>query len=136
MSDEEFVGEYDEFDDEDEFGEEGFGGEDEFGSFDSFDEVADAAMSGDEDAEDEFIGGLLTKVLPIAGKILPSLLPQVLKFGKKILRGGSRRAVRAAPRVVRKAARVMRRRPRPYRRNPRRIAMLLHRLTRQLLQQL
>lgn len=132
---------YEEFDGLDEYEadefdvDEGFAGEE----FSDFDELADAAMSGDEEAEDEFLGalgGLFAKALPMATKILPNVLPQVFKWGKKLLRGGSRRAVRRAPRVARKAARVIARRPRAYGKNPRQIALLLNRLTKQLLQQL
>ncbi|MHC4543056.1 MAG: hypothetical protein ACYTDW_01915 [Planctomycetota bacterium] len=99
-----------------------------------FEGLGDAAMAGDEDAEDEFLGalaGIAAKALPAIKTLAPIVLPKILKFGKKLLRGRSRRLVRAAPRIVRKAVRVIGRRPRVYRRRPSRIGMVLNRVTKE-----
>jgi hypothetical protein len=106
-----------------------------------FDALGDAAMAGDEYAEDEFLGALaglaasaLPALLPIAKKILPkvagSVIPKVLKFGKKLLRSRSRRAVRHAPRIVKMAMRHIARRPGAVVRNPALATSILNRCTR------
>lgn len=133
MSDIDYYGE-----DEDEFGPDDFDGdefEDEgFEEFEDFDSegleyMADAAMD-DPDAEDEFLGalaGLAASALPALAK---HVVPGVLKIGKRLLRGGSRRVARRLPTIVRTATRVLAQNPGAVQRNPARVQRVLHRCAR------
>ena len=112
--------------DEDDFDFEDF---ENFEEDDDLESLAEAALD-DPDAEDEFlgaIGGLLAKAVPA---IATTIVPQALKFGRRLLKGRRRRAIRRLPRVARRARRVIRRNRRAIRRRPDMIQAILSRLLR------
>ncbi|MDJ0850445.1 MAG: hypothetical protein QNK04_18900 [Myxococcota bacterium] len=90
-------------------------------------ELAASAID-DEEAEEEFLGalaGLAAKALPA---IASTVVPQVIRFGRRLFRGGRRRRRRAArtlPRVVRRSIPAMRRRARTIRRRPQTAQMIM-----------
>ena len=95
-------------------------------------QLGEAALE-DAEAEDEFLGALAG----IAAKALPALastvVPHVLRFGKRLLKGGRRRrkrVIRRLPRIVKRAIPVLRRRARTIRRKPVVVQVILTRAAR------
>ena len=118
--------------DEDEFFDEGDYEFDEFTDLEELEDVDFLTEGEGIEEEDEFLGtlaGLAARALP---RLASTIVPSVLKVGRRLLRSGSKRLVRRVlPRAVKKATRVIRRNYPRVRRQPRRyVPLVLRRIIR------
>ncbi|MCF6147065.1 MAG: hypothetical protein E3K37_00220 [Candidatus Kuenenia sp.] len=104
--------------------------EDEYFDEDAFDVFAEEESMYDEEEEDEFVGalaGLAAQALPSVAK---KVVPQVMKWGKRVFRAGTRDLKRAAPKIIQNTVRSLARSPRNVRMNPLVVKRMLNKKSR------